>query len=60
LYAAKGDYDRAIADFDQAIRLDPKLALAYYQRGFAKRAKGDAAGGDADIATAKQLHPTLR
>jgi len=31
--AEKGDYDRAIAEFDQAIRLDPKNALAYSARG---------------------------
>ena len=28
-YCAKGDYDRAIADFNQAIKLDPKAAFAY-------------------------------
>jgi tetratricopeptide (TPR) repeat protein len=30
---AKGNLDRAIADYDEAIRLDPKYALAYYNRG---------------------------
>ncbi len=30
----KGDLDRAIADFDEAIRLDPSLALAYGNRGY--------------------------
>jgi tetratricopeptide (TPR) repeat protein len=28
-YDGKGDLDRAIADFNEAIRLDPKLAFAY-------------------------------
>src|SRR5580700_1889733 len=32
-YANKGDVDRAIADYDQAIALDPKLAAAYNNRG---------------------------
>jgi tetratricopeptide (TPR) repeat protein len=50
----KADYDRAIADYTEAIRLDPTFARAYYNRGFAKRAKGDSAGGDSDTATAKQ------
>jgi lipoprotein NlpI len=39
-YAAKAQYDRAIEDFDQAIRLDPKYALALYDRGIAYGAKG--------------------
>jgi hypothetical protein len=41
------------------IRLDPKYANAYYNRGLAKRAKGDSTGGDADVAMAKQLNPGL-
>ena len=28
----KGDYERAISDYDDAIRLDPKYADAYYNR----------------------------
>ena len=34
-YYAKGDLDRAIADYDEAIRLDPKEAIAYNNRGVA-------------------------
>ena len=37
----KGDYDRAIADYSEAIRLDPKYAFAHYSRGNAYYAKGD-------------------
>src|SRR5262245_52086928 len=37
----RGDLDRAIADFDAAIRLDPGKAVAYSQRGNAWRSKGD-------------------
>ncbi len=40
-YDAKGDYDRAIADYTEAIRLDPKYAHAYNNRGNAYGAKGD-------------------
>ena len=29
----QGEYDRAIADSTEAIRLDPKNAMAYYNRG---------------------------
>ena len=31
----KGDYDKAIADYTEAIRLDPNYALAYFNRGVA-------------------------
>lgn len=34
------DYDGAIADYDQAIKLDPQFAAAYYNRGLAHEDKG--------------------
>ncbi len=34
-YKIKGDYDRAIADYNEAIRLDPKMAQLYNNRGLA-------------------------
>jgi Flp pilus assembly protein TadD len=37
----KGYFDHAIADYTEAIRLDPKNAVAYNNRGLAYRAKGD-------------------
>jgi len=40
-WAIKGDIDRAIADFSEAIRLEPKLDVAYRNRGNAWSAKGD-------------------
>jgi tetratricopeptide (TPR) repeat protein len=41
-YAKKGDYDRAIADYTEAIRLDPVWsALPYYNRGSAYEKKGE-------------------
>ena len=39
-YYAKGRYDRAIADFDEAIRLDPKAAFIFANRGNAYAGKG--------------------
>jgi tetratricopeptide (TPR) repeat protein len=38
---AKGEYDRAIADYNEAARLDPKDAKAYIGRGAAWYAKGE-------------------
>jgi tetratricopeptide (TPR) repeat protein len=57
--AAKGDMDRAMKDHDQAIKFDPKNALAFNNRGVAKLKKGDKEGGEADIAKAKQLQPGI-
>jgi tetratricopeptide (TPR) repeat protein len=37
----KGATDRAIQDYDQAIRLDPNYANAFNSRGVAYQAKGD-------------------
>jgi tetratricopeptide (TPR) repeat protein len=54
------DYDRAIADLSEAIRLDPKRASAFYNRGVAYRAKGDLGHADADAAEAMRLDPTLK
>jgi hypothetical protein len=31
-YLKKGEFDRAIGDFNEAIRLDAKLGAAYYHR----------------------------
>ena len=49
LIADKGDYDRAIADFDQAIQLKPDYADAYYNRGIAYHDKGDYDRAIADL-----------
>ena len=39
-YYDKGDYDRAIADYDKAIQLKPDYAAAYYCRGLALKGQG--------------------
>ena len=49
IYKEKGDLDRAIADFSEAIRLDPKFAAAYFNRGNAYDDKGDDAKALADL-----------
>jgi tetratricopeptide (TPR) repeat protein len=51
-YLKMKQLDSAIAEFDAAQKIAPKSAVAFYGRGLAKRLKGDAAGGNADIATA--------
>jgi len=54
-YEKKGDHDRAIADYSEAIRLNPKDAMAFNNRGVAYKAKGDLDRATADFLVAKQL-----
>lgn len=58
-YSNKGDYGRAIQDFDQALRLTPKDALVLNNRGKAKLRKGDKVGGEADQAAARRIDPNI-
>jgi tetratricopeptide (TPR) repeat protein len=55
IYGETGRYDRAVEDFDAAIRLNPNYAEALNNRGIAKRKMGDLIGGNADIARAKAM-----
>jgi tetratricopeptide (TPR) repeat protein len=41
-YVAKGDYDRAIEQYNEALKLDPNYAVAYYSRGVAYYSRGSA------------------
>jgi len=57
MYRNKGDNDRAIADFNEAIRLKPNDASAYNNRGLAYAAKGDDDHATADFNEAARLKP---
>ena len=54
-YRMKREFDRAIADYDQAIRLAPNNPGPFMNRAHAKWGKGDRAEGDADMARFKQM-----
>jgi tetratricopeptide (TPR) repeat protein len=54
-YSDQGNLDKAISDYNEAIRLDPNFALAYYKRGNANLRSGNRAKARADFATADRL-----
>jgi tetratricopeptide (TPR) repeat protein len=54
-YLKKNDYDRALVDLDNAVRLNSENGRAVKNRGLAYQAKGDTARADADLAAAKLL-----
>jgi len=58
-YENKDDYARAVADYDEALRLNPNDADALLYRGIDKQRLGDKAGGEADVAAAKRINPNI-
>jgi lipoprotein NlpI len=57
-WATKGDLDRAIADYSEAIGIDPRYGSAYHRRGVIWQTKGDFDRALADHTTALRLGPT--
>ena len=51
----KREYDKAIADCNEAIRLNPGLAVAYHCRGLIYQLKGDKTKAEESFAKAKKL-----
>jgi len=56
-YARRGDNERAIADYDQAINFNHKLAAAYYSRGVALGLQGHHGRALADFEKYLDLAP---
>jgi hypothetical protein len=52
-----GQYDRAVKEYDEALKRWPDLAEVLYLRGIAKLNSGDTAGGEADLARAASIDP---
>jgi tetratricopeptide (TPR) repeat protein len=59
-YRDKFDYDRALADYSEAIRLDPKQAFAHNNRGIVHRMKGNFESAIADFAKRSSSTPSTR
>jgi tetratricopeptide (TPR) repeat protein len=55
----QGEYAKAIEDFDDALKLQPKNALALYGRGVAKSRRDRNNSGQSDIDAAEVLAPKM-
>lgn len=55
--AWRGDVDGAIAAFDRAIGVSPRLAIAWLNRGLSRERKGELAGAIADLDRAVRYAP---
>ena len=55
----RGEYAKAIDDFDDALKLQPKNAVALYGRGVAKSQKNKNNSGQSDIDAAEALAPKI-
>jgi tetratricopeptide (TPR) repeat protein len=56
-FQLKGEIDRAIADYSEAIKLVPNYGRRYYRRGLAYSQKGDFDRAIADYNTAIRIEP---
>jgi tetratricopeptide (TPR) repeat protein len=55
VYLKMKNPDAAIADYNAALAIKPRLASSLYGRGLAEQMKGGQAAADADIAAAKAI-----
>jgi tetratricopeptide (TPR) repeat protein/predicted aspartyl protease len=59
VYLRQGLLDKALADLDAALKLQPGLPLAQYARGLVELKKGLRSQGEADLAAARARAPEL-
>jgi tetratricopeptide (TPR) repeat protein len=59
VYLRQGRLDEALADFDAALKLQPKLPIARYARGLVELKKGMDGQGQTDLAAAEAQQPGL-
>jgi tetratricopeptide (TPR) repeat protein/predicted aspartyl protease len=59
VHLRQGNYDKAIADFNDAFKMTPKNARALYARAVAESRKNEKKDSASDIETAKQIAPEV-
>ena len=58
VFYGQGDHDHAVAEYSEAIRLDPEMTAAYDGRGHALHTKGNMEGALANFDQASRLRLT--
>ena len=58
-WAARGDTERAISDFDNALKFKPDVALTHHARGIEFTTRGDYARALADFNAAQKIDPRI-
>lgn len=59
VYLLMGQNEKAIGDFDAALKINPNNSVVLFARGLAKTHLGDRAAGEADFARAKRLQANV-
>jgi tetratricopeptide (TPR) repeat protein len=57
IYIRKGEYEKALADLNEAVRLNPKYVYGYKSRAFLYDRTGEKDRAAADRAKVKELDP---
>ena len=52
-----GEYEKAVEDYSQALKVDPHNSYAYYNRGITRDRSGDYEGAIEDFSHAIRLDP---
>ena len=56
-YQRRGEYAKALADTNAALKLNPKLAMAWYRRGLLHEKMGQPDQAKADLRRVLELEP---
>ncbi|MFZ0549637.1 MAG: aspartyl protease family protein [Steroidobacteraceae bacterium] len=59
VYLRLGKRDEAVADYDAALKQNPKLVTSLFGRALAELGQGEASQGQADIAAAEKIDPKI-
>jgi tetratricopeptide (TPR) repeat protein len=59
VWMRRGQTDKSVSEFNEAIALDPNALWSLYGRGLAKVAQGDPSGAEGDLAASRKFDPHI-